>query len=244
MREVADLDAQLRRATEQREDAIAENATLVQERQDHESTSDVVERLRSSMEAQVAMVRAERDAQAKQHAADKEFLNGIFTQLEAQLALARTEREETHARAERERRAASKRAKELEESAAEARSAKERMREQCEREKEVLSKQFEQRVAGLRLEKESSRIDKGVLRRLEKELAELKMLSASVLGPLASHASWGAQPGLVHGTPADVPAFADIADPSVAIPAPGTGGFSSPDSSMYGSATRAAGAEY
>jgi hypothetical protein len=59
------------------------------------------------------------------------------------------------------------------------------VRAACDREKEVLAKQFEQRVAGLRLEKEQAKLDKALLRRLEKELSELKALSTSVLGPLA-----------------------------------------------------------
>jgi hypothetical protein len=54
------------------------------------------------------------------------------------------------------------------------------------RDKEVLAKQFEQRIAGLRLEKEQAKLDKGLLRRMEKELAELKSLSTSALGPLVS----------------------------------------------------------
>ena len=40
-----------------------------------------------------------------------------------------------------------------------------------------MAKQFEQRVAGLRLEKEQAKLDKALMRRLEKELAELKALS-------------------------------------------------------------------
>ena len=68
-----------------------------------------------------------------------------------------------------------------------ANAAKEREREVCDREKEQLAKQFEHRVAGLRLEKEQARLDKALMRRLEKELGELKSLSSSVLGPLAQH---------------------------------------------------------
>ena len=66
------------------------------------------------------------------------------------------------------------------------------MRLQCEAEKQALGKQFEQRIAGMRLEKEQAKIDKGVLKRLEKELSELKTLSTSVLGPLAR---WQQPPG-------------------------------------------------
>ena len=66
------------------------------------------------------------------------------------------------------------------------------LRLQCEAEKQALGKQFEQRIAGMRLEKEQAKIDKGVLKRLEKELGELKTLSTSVLGPLAR---WQQPPG-------------------------------------------------
>lgn len=59
----------------------------------------------------------------------------------------------------------------------------------ADREKEVLAKQFEQRVAGMRLDKGRSEMDKSLLRRLEKELAELKSLSSNVLGPLVTRGS-------------------------------------------------------
>ena len=45
----------------------------------------------------------------------------------------------------------------------------------------MLAKQFEQRIAGMRLEKEQGKVDKSLLRRLEKELSELKSLSATML---------------------------------------------------------------
>jgi chromosome segregation ATPase len=185
MKEVAELDAQLRQAVEEREAAVSANTQLLQEQQEQESTSQVSERMMKSMEAQTEMVRAEREELARQHAADREFLNGIFSELEAQLALARTEREELHTRSERERRGAAKRIKELEDALAAATTGKDAVRAACDREKEVLAKQFEQRVAGLRLEKEQAKLDKALLRRLEKELSELKALSTSVLGPLA-----------------------------------------------------------
>lgn len=130
-------------------------------------------------------VRSEREELARQHAADRDFLNGMFTELEAQLALARTEREELRKRAERERGVAAKRMRELEEALSAAQFSKDKLREQCDREKEVLAKQFEQRVAGLRLEKEQAKLDKALMRRLETDLTELKQLSSSVLGPMA-----------------------------------------------------------
>ena len=186
MREVAELDAQLRQAVEERDAALRDKAKLIAEIDGPESTTSISKRMAGSMEAQLEMVRTDREDMAKQHAADRDFLNGIFTELEAQLALARTEREELHTRAERERRGAAKRIKELEEAVASANEQKERLRDACDREKEVLAKQFEQRVAGLRLEKEQAKLDKALLRRLEADLGELKELSTSVLGPLAT----------------------------------------------------------
>ena len=52
---------------------------------------------------------------------------------------------------------------------ASASAGKDAVRAACDREKEVLAKQFEQRVAGLRLEKEQAKLDKALLRRLEKQ---------------------------------------------------------------------------
>lgn len=73
----------------------------------------------------------------------------------------------------------------------------------------MLGKHFEQRIAGLRLEKEQvccsyvinptrlllqhrsllvllqTKMDKALLRRLEREMSDLKSLSTSVLGPLS-----------------------------------------------------------
>lgn len=160
MKEVADLDAQLRQAVEERDAAVSSLKTMQDERQGAEATNELSERLVRTMETQAAAVRAEREELARQHAEDRQFLNGIFTELEAQLQLARTEREEANARAERERRTSSKRIRELEEALSAAHASKDRMREASEREKEVLAKQFEQRVAGLRLEKEQAKLDK------------------------------------------------------------------------------------
>lgn len=130
MKEVAELDAQLRQTVSEREAALSSNSELLQEKQERESTAEVSERLLRSMEAQVEMVRGEREEHSRQHAADKQYLREIFTQLEAQLALARSEREELQSRADRERRAAAKRIKELEDSLAVAVAARERMREE------------------------------------------------------------------------------------------------------------------
>lgn len=62
------------------------------------------------------------------------------------------------------------------------------------REKEVLAKQFEQRIAGMRLERDQGKVDKSLLRRLEKELAELKSLSVNVLGPASARGAAGSSP--------------------------------------------------
>ena len=177
MKEVAELDAQLRQAVEEREAAVAANQNLLHEQQEQESTTSIGERLQRAMDAQTEMVRSEREELARQHAADREFLNGVFRELETQLAFARTEREEVQKTADRERRGAAKRIKELEDALALSIATKDRTREQCDREKEQMAKQFEQRVAGLRLEKEQAKLDKALMRRLEKELAELKALS-------------------------------------------------------------------
>lgn len=88
------------------------------------------------------------------------------------------------------------------------------LRLQFEAEKQAINKQFDQRVAGMRLEKDQAsglpcivqaaiarkrcdccvqaKLEKAALKRLEKELSELKSLSASVLGPLAR---WQQRPG-------------------------------------------------
>ena len=133
-------------------------------------------------------VRSESEETARQYAQDKELLNGLFRELELQLKLARTEREDAVSRADRERRVSTKRIRELEEQLATAHATKDRERDACNREKEQLAKQFEQRVSGLRLEKEQAKLDKALMRRLEKEITELKALSTSVLGPMAQRA--------------------------------------------------------
>ena len=171
---------------EERDEALTSNAELSADKAERESISETSSRLLQSMEANVSLVRSEREELKRQHETDKETLRGIFNQLEAQVAIAREERSELQSRGDRERRAAARRIRELEEALNEALHSKERMRDACEREKEGLTKQFEQRLAGLRLEKEQARLDKALLRRLEKELTELKSLSTTVLGPLAA----------------------------------------------------------
>ena len=185
MKEVAELDAQCRQAVEERDAALAAKLALEQEVARGVAPT-ALSGLARTMEAQVEVMRSEREESARSAAADREFLSSMFTELEAQLTLARTEREEGHTRAERERKAANKRIRELEEQLAAATASKDKLREECEREKEVLAKQFEQRIAGLRLEREQAKLDKALMRRLEADLGELKALSASVLGPLAA----------------------------------------------------------
>ena len=217
MKEVAELDAQLRQAIEEREAAVAANQNLLHEQQEQESTSSIGERLQRAMDAQTEMVRSEREELAKQHAADREFMNGVFRELEAQLAFARTEREEMQTRAERERRGATKKIKELEDGLALAIATKDRIRADTDREKEQLSKQFEQRIAGLRLEKEQAKLDKALMRRLEKELAELKALSIAHAAQTRSGGYGGAEygGGKSFGGTADSD-FDDLADVSEA----------------------------
>ena len=212
MKEVAELDAQLRQAVHDRDEAVATKAAILEEQRVSESGRSLSERLVCSMEAQLDVVRGEREELSRQHAADREFLNSMFQELEAQLQLARTEREELHSRAERERRAAAKRIKELEDQLAASGAAKDKLRDQCDREKDVLAKQFEQRVAGLRLEKEQAKLDKALMRRLESDLGELKTLSHSVLGTIARgdhrHDEW-------HATGSRPDAHLEHTDPAV-----------------------------
>eukprot|EP00327_Prymnesium_parvum_P039222 CAMPEP_0195654390 /NCGR_PEP_ID=MMETSP0815-20121206/33893_1 /TAXON_ID=97485 /ORGANISM="Prymnesium parvum, Strain Texoma1" /LENGTH=243 /DNA_ID=CAMNT_0040798595 /DNA_START=1 /DNA_END=729 /DNA_ORIENTATION=+ len=197
MQEVAHLDEQLRQSHMDNETLERSTEQLRLDQRASEQASSIAERLVASMEQELKLIRSEREETARQHASDKEFLTGIFRELEAQLSLTRSEREELNTRVERERRAAQKRIRELEEllhaervrraaqkrireleelSHAE-RVSKEQMRLQCDAEKQALHKQFEQRIAGLRLEKEQAKLDKATLKRLEKELGELKALS-------------------------------------------------------------------
>ncbi|KAL1521825.1 hypothetical protein AB1Y20_021476 [Prymnesium parvum] len=192
MQEVAHLDEQLRQSHMDNETLERSTEQLRLDQRASEQASSIAERLVASMEQELKLIRSEREETARQHASDKEFLTGIFRELEAQLSLTRSEREELNTRVERERRAAQKRIRELEELSHAERVSKEQMRLQCDAEKQALHKQFEQRIAGLRLEKEQAKLDKATLKRLEKELGELKALSTSVLGPLAR---WQQQPG-------------------------------------------------
>ena len=157
MGEVQALDQTLRETREAFSQLRHEKVAL-------EANSTTGQRLLDTVGEQAALDRRERErdrqsyeALAAQHAADKEFLNSVFGELEAQLAVARAEREETQSRAERERRASLKRARELEEAMREREREALALRAQCDAEKEALVKQFEQRVAGLRLEKDQAR---------------------------------------------------------------------------------------
>ena len=182
MKEVAELDAQLRQVTEQRELIAAENAVLLKDQQERESASQISERMLRSIEEQAAVVRAEREEQARQHASDRQSLTNIFSELEAQLSLARRERDELQSRADRERKVSVRKVRELEERLQDALASREQMQEACDREMDRLVMQFDHRIAGLRLENEQACVDRSLLRRLEGELAELKALSTSVLG--------------------------------------------------------------
>ena len=58
MKEVADLDGQLRQAIEEREAAVAANSALLNEQGSYESTAEVSERLLKTIEAHTATVPA------------------------------------------------------------------------------------------------------------------------------------------------------------------------------------------
>ena len=109
------------------------------------------------------------------------------------------------AQAERERSATVRRNEELEAALARAAAEKDELRARCDAEKATLSQMFEQRIAALRVEKQQARgaarppppspllssslppprrqarLDKTLLRRLGKDLDELKTLSAGAL---------------------------------------------------------------
>jgi chromosome segregation ATPase len=132
---------------------------------------------RREREAAAAAARRDYEALMEQHEADKDFLNTVFRELEAQLAVTRAEREETQSRAERERRASQKRIRELEELLRERDRETAALRTSFDEKKEQVVKQCEQRIAGLRLEKDNARMDKSVLKKLERDVGELKALA-------------------------------------------------------------------
>ena len=59
------------------------------------------------------------------------------------------------------------------------------VRAECAREKETLLKQFDARIAGLRLEKEQTRHDTALFKKIERDVSEIRELTVSVLGPRA-----------------------------------------------------------
>ena len=98
---------------------------------------------------------------------------------------ARAERDEMQSRHDRERRAARVKTKEVEERAAAAEAERDAVRAECAREKETLLKQFDARIAGLRLEKEQTRHDTALFKKIERDVSEIRELTVSVLGPRA-----------------------------------------------------------
>ena len=80
MKEVAELDAQLRQGTEQRHLIESENAALLKDQRERENAEQISERMLRSMEEQVGFARSEREEQARQHAADKEYLTGVLAE--------------------------------------------------------------------------------------------------------------------------------------------------------------------
>ena len=176
MKEVESLDASLRETQQAAQELLAQKERLESEGLVGQRLLETLDQLGVSRGG-ADPARREREEMARKHEADKEFLNTVFRELEAQLAIARSEREEAQSRADRERKASGRRVRELEEALRERDKEALALRAQCDAEKEALVKQFEQRVAGLRLEKEQARLEKQVLRRLERDVGELKALA-------------------------------------------------------------------
>ena len=85
-------------------------------------------------------------------------------------------------RHDRERKAARVKVKEVEERAAAAEAERDAVRAECAREKETLLKQFDARIAGLRLEKEQTRHDTALFKKIERDVSEIRELTVSVSG--------------------------------------------------------------
>ena len=174
---VNELDGRLRAALRDRDELEAELAKGESER----ITGAVGKQLLASIQEQSALARREREEGSRSH----EFLEGIFRELEKQLVAARAERDEMQKSHDRERRAARVKAKEVEERAATAEAERDAVRAECAREKETLLKQFDARIAGLRLEKEQTRHDTALFKKIERDVSEIRELTVSVLGPRA-----------------------------------------------------------
>ena len=219
MKEVESLDASLRETQQAAQELLAQKERLESEGLVGQRLLETLDQLGVSHGGADSTARREREELTRKHEADKEFLNTVFRELEAQLAIARSEREEVQSRADRERRASQKRVRELEEALRERDKEALALRAQCDAEKEALVKQFEQRVAGLRLEKEQARLEKQVLRRLERDVGELKALA---LGSRARQMIGAGDHGLFSSGCGDAaryepPAF-DDAPPAAAPP--------------------------
>eukprot|EP00967_Tisochrysis_lutea_P143719 scaffold267341_cov30-Tisochrysis_lutea.AAC.3 len=173
MEEVANLDAKMRQLQEEAELLRGTNHSLQRERAAVDEAAQSQAKLLVAMEESLEQARA-------QHGSERELLSGIFHELEAQLALARSEREELQLRSESERCEASRRQRELEEDLSRVTQERDRMQSMMEAERISLSRELEQKLAAVRLQHEDAREDKGFLRRLERDMAELKEISASM----------------------------------------------------------------
>ena len=89
--EVTQLDAQLRKALEEKAALEEENRHLLQEHVDAQMSIETAHKLVSNVEEQEARGKQEREEQTQTHKMEHEFLSSIFKELEAQIALARTE---------------------------------------------------------------------------------------------------------------------------------------------------------
>lgn len=174
VQEVALLAAKLRQLENEAEVLRETNHSLLRERDASEVAAESQLRLLSAMEESLEQARA-------QHTSEREYLSGIFRELEAQLALARAEREELQSRSERELRAATRRQHELEEEIARLTLEHDRARSEDDVRRRGMRQAFERQLAATRLQFEEAQADKGMLRRLERDMAELREISASML---------------------------------------------------------------
>jgi hypothetical protein len=157
---------------------LVHNEALLQEKTLLDAKSRQLEEEAEMLrETNQSLLESLEDARA-QHTSEREYLSSIFCELEAQLVLARAEREELQSRSEHELRAATRRQRELEEKVA--RLTYER--DQAQLDGETKCKGMRQ-VFGraIRLQHVEAQADKRMLCRLERDMAELKEISASML---------------------------------------------------------------
>jgi hypothetical protein len=174
MQEVASLDSKLRQLEKEAEVLREVNQSLLRERDAAGLAAKAQRRMLLAMEESLEQARAE-------HTSEREYLSGIFRELEAQLALARTEREELQSRSESECCAAARRHRKLEEEVARLKSEGHRVRAEGQVRCRGMSQAFERQLAALRLHHEEALADKGLLRQLERDMAELREIGACML---------------------------------------------------------------